>query len=119
MNCRMLCGRSLPWAGLAMAIVAGCYSAPLPVTVLAPPVEQLTNSSASPADLEAGRETYLSAKKCAHCHAPKPVFSHSKKDWAYAIMPKMGKKAELTRQEYDDVLAYVEAASTVQPAKAK
>jgi hypothetical protein len=119
-SCRTFCGwKPLLWAGVGMAIVVGCYTAQLPLSVIAPPVDRLTESSASPSDLEAGREIYVSAKKCAHCHLPKPVFSFSKKEWAYAIMPKMGKKAELTHVEYDEVLAYVEAASSVQPAKTK
>jgi mono/diheme cytochrome c family protein len=116
-NCRMRGGR-LALLGAGITIVVGCYTAPLTVTALAPPVAML-DSSASREDLEAGRQIYLSAKKCARCHAPKPVFSHSKKEWAYAVMPKMGKKAELTHEEYEEVLAYVEAASSVQPPKSK
>jgi mono/diheme cytochrome c family protein len=104
---------------MAVAIVVGCYSAPVPINVAAPTVDRLTTSNVSPAELEAGRAIYVSTEKCAHCHRPKPVFLHSKKDWAYRIMPQMGKKAELTHEEYDSVLAYIEAASTVQPSAAK
>ncbi len=109
----------LTWAGVFVGVVVGCYSAPLSVNVLAPPVDRLNNSNASLADLEAGREIYLSSKKCAHCHAPKPVYAFARKEWGYAIIPKMSKKAELTREETDQVLAYVEAASTVSPPKTK
>jgi mono/diheme cytochrome c family protein len=119
-NCGILGGhRFLAWAGIAIAIAVGCYAAPLPLTVLVPPVDRLPDSSASVADLEAGRDIYLSSKKCARCHTPKAVYSYSKKEWAYAVMPRMGKKAELTHTEYDEVLAYVEAASSVQPPKNK
>ena len=112
-------GRILLWGGAALAVMVGCYSAPLPITTIAPPVERLTTSNASPADLEAGREIYLSSNKCAHCHKPKPIFSFAKKEWAYAIFPKMSKKAELSHEEYEQVLAYVEAASSVLPPQTK
>src|SRR5262249_51961354 len=97
--------------GLIIAFSFGCRHVPVEqaAPVLAPP----TGSSVAAASLEAGRAIYVSAAKCAHCHSPKPVYEHTADEWAKNILPRMGKSAKLTPDEYDSVLAYVTAGSQV------
>jgi hypothetical protein len=43
------------------------------------------------------------------------VYEHSPREWADRILPRMARKAKLTKAEYDDVLAYVTYTSAQTP----
>ena len=97
------------WAAAAalllFLVVVGCRHVALEDA--APYVVPTAGSRVSAESVESGRAVYVSETKCAHCHSPKPVYDHTPQEWAKNILPRMGKKAKLSQEEYDDVLAYV------------
>lgn len=106
-------------ASLAVLLVltagfAACRQLP---TEIAAPLPQ----AADPADLhelERGRAIYVSSRKCARCHSPKPVYDFSPSAWREDILPRMARKARLSQAEYSDALAYV-TSSTAQTRAAR
>ena len=101
-------------AGAILLGMAGCHT--VSVEQLAPPVEQITVDPSNVGQYQRGREIYVS--RCAKCHAVKPVNAFAAQDWAGRIMPKMAKKAKLTPEEKETVLAYVLAARESAPSAA-
>ena len=100
---------------LLLAIAAhGCSH--VPVDQAAPVLVPSAGSSATAERLDAGRAVYIGETKCARCHNPKPVYEYTAKDWSGSILPRMAKKAKLTPDEYESVLAYVTAGSQMRPA---
>ncbi len=99
---------------LLLALPLACHH--IPVEKAAPLVSPPAGSSVTAKQLETGRAIYVSESKCAQCHSPKPVYEYSADKWAHDILPRMGKKCKLMADEYDNVLAYVTAASHAQPA---
>jgi cytochrome c5 len=97
-------------AAVLLAIV-GCRT--VSVDHLAPPVDQIVVDPSNVAQYQRGREIYVG--RCAKCHAVKPVNAYAAEDWASRIMPKMAKKAKLTPEEKETVLAYVLAARESAP----
>lgn len=87
---------------LALA-TSGCMS--IPADVAAP--RPVAATDGSDFQVQKGREIYVSFFKCAMCHRPKPVYDYSPDTWQNDILPRMAKKARLSPEEYDAVLAYV------------
>ncbi len=98
-------------SGAILLGMVGCHT--VSVEQLAPPVDQITVDPSNVGQYQRGREIYVS--RCAKCHAVKPVNAFAAQDWAGRIMPKMAKKAKLTPEEKETVLAYVLAARESQP----
>jgi mono/diheme cytochrome c family protein len=86
----------------------------VPVDQLAPLVGQIAVDPANVPEYEIGRAIYVT--RCAKCHGVKPVNAYAAQDWASRIMPKMARKAKLTPEERETVLAYVLAARETRPA---
>ena len=101
--------RAVAATAATFVLALGCRH--VPVEQAAPMLSPPTGSGVTAASLDAGRAIYVSEAKCAHCHSPKPVYEHSADEWAKNILPRMGKKAKLSPDEYDSVLAYVSAGS--------
>jgi len=85
--------------GLVILITA-CAGRPLPV----PTAAQAAAVGSDLATVTAARSTY--ARSCSGCHALDHPADHDEKTWR-DVMPDMAKKAKLTAQEAQDVLAYV------------
>jgi len=96
--------RALPGALAA----AGCGG----LAARAPVVDDALAASADAgidrATLERGRLTYL--RDCGRCHTPVALSTRDEAGWA-AILPKMYEKAYLSREESEDLAAYVLTAS--------
>ena len=111
-----LSGRMIvPLAVLAAGVASGCQSFPyliglkrVPVEQAAPPVSQLGPLGARTGQLEAGRAIYTG--QCAHCHNPMPIQEFAINDWTGGIIPRMAKKAKLTPDETESLVAYIVAA---------
>jgi hypothetical protein len=110
--------RSYRVGGSVVLFIAFLGCRHVPVDKAAPVLSPSPGSAVTAEQLKAGREIYVSAAKCAHCHSPKPVYEHSADEWARNILPKMAKNSKLSPDEYQSVLAYVTAGSQVQPEKA-
>jgi hypothetical protein len=87
----------------------------VPVDVAAPVIPAAAVEGNQPGRVDAGRSIYVSPTKCARCHSPKPVWEYSAEAWTQDILPRMARKARLTPEEQDGLLAYVLAASKVRP----
>jgi len=92
--------------GISLLALIGCRTAS--VDQLAPPVNRIAVDPASVSAYQEGREIYVS--RCAKCHGVKSVRAFAAEDWASRIMPAEAKKAKLTPEEKQSVLAYVLAA---------
>ena len=98
-------------AAAILLVIVGCRT--VSVDQLAPPVDRIAVDPTNVAQYQRGREIYVG--RCAKCHAVKPVNAYAAEDWASRIMPKMAKKAKLTPEEKETVLAYVLAAREAAP----
>jgi hypothetical protein len=108
--CRNICGVAV----LSFAVAFGCRF--VPIEERAPRLTPPPGSSVTAERLNSGRTIYLSENKCASCHNPKSVREYTAEEWEKNILPRMGKKAKLTPDEYDSVLAYVAIGSQTQAA---
>jgi mono/diheme cytochrome c family protein len=107
-------GREIVVALLVASIAGGCHSFPylvglksVPVEQAAPAISRLDLSGARAARLEEGREIYLG--QCARCHKPMPIQEFAVDNWTREIIPSMSKKAKLTPDETNSLMAYIVA----------
>lgn len=103
--------RVLFWVAVVLAVAAPLGCRQVPVEQAAPPVAALPGSGVAVERLEAGRAIYVSESRCARCHSAKPVGEYAASAWERDILPGMAKKAKLTDEEYENVLAYVTVAA--------
>jgi hypothetical protein len=106
-KCIRSLGPAIVAAAVAVLLVLGCQH--VSGERLAPVLTIPPDSSTTTEQLATGRRLYISEYKCARCHSPKPIKSHTADEWANKILPKMAKKANLTPMENDCLLAYVTA----------
>jgi len=108
-NGRCLVRRAGVSVAAAIAIALGCRG--VSIDDVAPVLKPAPGADVTAERLAAGRSIYISETKCAGCHNPKQVHAHTADEWSTVILPRMAKKAKLSSDEYENVLAYVTAGS--------
>ena len=103
--------RLVPFALVVGVVVFGCKQ--VPVEQAAPMLTSAAGSPVSADQLAAGRAVYVSAEKCARCHAPKPVADYSADKWVTSILPRMAPNCKLSDDDRAAVLAYVTAGAAM------
>ena len=98
-----------------VAAFVGCRSMPymvglkrVPLEQAAPLVSQAGINDAHSDRLNVGREIYVG--KCTNCHKAIPVYEYSIEEWSNDIIPRMSKKAKLTPEETENLVAYIRTA---------
>lgn len=79
----------------------------------APPVALL--DTASPELCEEGRQIFTT--NCTECHGLRDVHYRTLTEWRAEILPAMAKKAKISPQQEEAVLAYIAAALETPPEK--